>query len=103
MLSRFRGVRDVGRAEMDRLAQFGNDSPAVLSCRREILFDELGRQPRERPGTILAFDGGGGALSVDVGADDLDVLDVDLGPILEQPDCDRVGLLAGGAGYRPYA
>ena len=89
--------------ELDRLTQLGNDAPAVLSGRHEVLFDELGRQPHERPGAVLAFGGGRGALGVDVGADDLDVLDVDLGPVLEQPDGDRVGLLAGGAGHRPYA
>jgi hypothetical protein len=46
--------------------------------------------------------GGRHALCVDIGADDLDVLDVDLGPVLQQPDGDRIGLFSGGAGNRPY-
>src|ERR1044071_2913008 len=77
MLARFQCLGDVGRAELDRLAQFGDDAPAVLSRRHEILLDELGRQPHERPGAVLACGSGRGTLGVDVGADDLDVLDID--------------------------
>src|SRR5689334_21951482 len=36
MLARFRCLGDVGRAELHRLAQFGDDAPAVLSRRHEI-------------------------------------------------------------------
>src|SRR5215207_943932 len=81
---------DVGGTELDRLAQFGNDAPALLSHPYEIPLDELGRQPHERPGTILALGRGRGALGIDVGPDDLDVLD-DLGPVFEQPDGNGVG------------
>ena len=79
------------------------DSPALRASGHEIFVDQLGRQPHQRALAENARARRFQHIGVDIGADDLDVMRVHLRPVLQQPDGDGIGLLAGRAGHRPDA
>src|SRR6187551_3660046 len=94
-------IDKVDLGELNRVAQSGIDSIGIGGNSFKVARDKLPRQFHERARTINPFGCGRERARVDVRPDDLDLVIVDLGEILHQPDPDRIGLFAGGARHGP--
>ena len=79
------GVEQVGGGEAHRFAQIVYDLAAMTLFGLKIGGDQLFRQPLQRARSKASCDGRLDCLGVDVGADDLDIIGVDKGPVFEQP------------------
>src|ERR1700735_4555599 len=75
----------------------------VLCDVLEIAGDDVARQPHQRTVAIDTLGGGLECPGIDIRPEDLDIVVVDLRPVLHQPKCDRIRFFAGRARDRPDA
>lgn len=100
--ARLAGFNEIDPGKLHRLPEIVENEPSLIVELLEISGNEIRWQAHQR---ALPEDAGAGRpehACIDVGAHDLDVEIVDLGPVLKQPNRNRIGLLAGRAWRRPY-
>src|SRR6202021_2805488 len=88
-------VDQVDPGEFDGAPQSLVDLMIAVGDGLEIAGDDVARQPHQRTVAIDTLGGGLECPGIDIRPEDLDIVVVDLRPVLHQPKCDRIRFFAG--------
>src|ERR1700704_237735 len=97
------GIDDIRLGELKGAAELGQDTIAAIVKLGEVTRNQILRKAHE--GTLAVGSGFRGPKHgrIDIRPDDLDLVSINLVPVLQEPDGDRIRFLAGRAWHRPDA